>query len=120
MIQARLNDAAITLSRILHEAGTKHGVFGGFAIGSLGGPRETKDIDCIASVSKQQVIQLLNGKQGFHFIDQARDDYVAFLWSDKPDRQNAVLVEIFVEQFQGQTNPFPALAYVFGDHLGDN
>jgi hypothetical protein len=54
MIQARLNDAAIALSRILHEAGTKHGVFGGFAIVSLG---ETKDIDCIASVSKQQVIQ---------------------------------------------------------------
>jgi hypothetical protein len=107
MIQQRLNDAAIALHRVLHEAGIKHGIFGGFAICSLGGPRESKDIDCIASVSKHQIIQQLNGKQGFQFIDQARDDYVAFLWSDKPNRQNAVLVEIFVEQFQGKTNPLP-------------
>jgi hypothetical protein len=40
MIQQLLNDAAIALHRVLHEAGIKHDIFGGFAIGSLGGPRE--------------------------------------------------------------------------------
>ncbi|KAI9793502.1 MAG: hypothetical protein M1816_007934 [Peltula sp. TS41687] len=33
-------------------AGIKHRIFGGYSSGSLGGPRESKDIDCIASLSK--------------------------------------------------------------------
>lgn len=101
MIQERLNDAAIALYKGLTAAGIKHGIFGGYAIQALGGPRESKDIDCIASVDKQQVINILNGKEGFEYINQSRDDYVAFFWSDKPSRENAVLVEIFVESFPG-------------------
>ncbi|WEW54789.1 hypothetical protein PRK78_000214 [Emydomyces testavorans] len=104
MYQARLNDASIALFRVLHSAGIKHGIFGGYAIAVLGGPRESKDVDCIASVSKAQIISILNNKEGFQYIDQSRDDYVAFLWSDRPDRAQAVLVEIFVEAFEGNTH----------------
>ena len=43
----------------------------------------------------------MDGKEGFQFINQSREDYAAFFWSDKPDRKNAVLVEIFVENFNG-------------------
>jgi hypothetical protein len=103
MIQERLNDAAIALHRILNQANVRFGIFGGYAIGVLGGVRESKDIDCIASISKQQIITLLDKKEGFEAIPQSRQDYVAFFWSDKPDRSNAVLVEIFCEQFAGES-----------------
>ena len=79
MNQARLNDAAIALFRAFHVANVKHGIFSSYAIGVLGGPRESKEIDCIALVSKQDAINILNRKEGFHFVDQTRDDYVAFL-----------------------------------------
>lgn len=101
MIQARLNDAAIKLHQLLDHVHVKHGIFGGYAIGVLGGPRESKDIDCIAAVSKQSLIAFVDGKAGFQYISQSRPDYVAFFWSDKPDRRNPVLVEVFVEQFEG-------------------
>jgi hypothetical protein len=65
MNQERLNDAAIALYGVLSTANVKHGIFGGYAIGTSGGPRESKDINCIASVNKQQIISLLNGKDGF-------------------------------------------------------
>ncbi|KAI0378961.1 hypothetical protein F5Y04DRAFT_283331 [Hypomontagnella monticulosa] len=100
MIQDRLNDAAIALFRILSNAGIHFGIFGGYAIAAMGGPRESKDIDCLASVSKEKIIELLDGINGFAVIPQTRRDYVAFLWSDRPDR-GAVLVEIFCEQFPG-------------------
>lgn len=102
MIQARLNDAAIALCDILEAADIKHGIFGGFAIGTLGGPRESKDIDCLAAISKPEIVALLDGTDGFTVLSQARTDYVAFLWSEKVDRSQAVLVEIFVEDFKGE------------------
>ncbi|KAE8356062.1 hypothetical protein BDV28DRAFT_7345 [Aspergillus coremiiformis] len=101
MFQDRLNDAAIALHRVLSRANIHFGIFGGYAINVLGGSRESKDIDCIASISKQQMINILDGQDGFVAIPQGRQDYVAFLWSDKPDRSNAVLVEVFCEQFTG-------------------
>jgi len=101
MHQARLNDAAIALHRILSAHHVKFGIFGGYAVATLGGPRESKDVDCLASVNKQQIIGLLDGKSGFQAIPQSRQDYVAFLWSDKPNRERAVLVEIFCEGFPG-------------------
>lgn len=104
MRQDRLNDAAIALHRILDRANVRYGIFGGYAIGTMGGPRESKDVDCIASISKSQIIQLVDGKEGFEYINQARPDYTAFLWSDRADRQRAVLVEVFVEQFPGESN----------------
>jgi hypothetical protein len=101
MHQTRLNDAAIALDRVLSKAGVKFGIFGGYSITVLGGQRESRDIDCVASVNKQQIISVMNGKEGFVAVPQGRQDYVAFLWSDQPNRQNAVLVEIFCEQFPG-------------------
>ncbi|KAI0474009.1 hypothetical protein GGR56DRAFT_649980 [Xylariaceae sp. FL0804] len=101
MIQQRLNDAAIALHRVLSHRGVHFGIFGGYAIGAIGGVRESKDIDCLASVTKEQIIHLLDHKEGFQAIPQTRQDYVAFLWSDRPDRKNAVLVEIFCEKFPG-------------------
>ncbi|PYI22900.1 hypothetical protein BO86DRAFT_212039 [Aspergillus japonicus CBS 114.51] len=101
MLQDRLNDAAIALHRILSRTSIHFGIFGGYAIGVLGGLRESKDIDCIASISKQQILAILDGHDGFIAIPQGRQDYVAFLWSDRPDRSHAVLVEIFCEQFTG-------------------
>ena len=102
MHQGRLNDAAIALHRVLSANLIKFGIFGGYAIATLGGPRESKDVDCLASVNKQQIISLLDGEAGFQAIPQSRQDYVAFLWSDKPNRDRAVLVEIFCESFPGK------------------
>jgi hypothetical protein len=64
--------------------------------------RESKDIDCIAYISKEEVISLLDGKEGFTAVPHTRQDYVAFLWSDKPDGRHDVLIEIFCEQFTGK------------------
>ncbi|KAK5448000.1 hypothetical protein LTS15_009024 [Exophiala xenobiotica] len=104
MIQARLSNAATRLHQLLNKANIQHKIIGGYAIGVLGGPRESKDIDCIASTSKQALAQLLNGKSGFQYVTQSPNDYVAFLWSDRADRGNAVLVEVFVEQFEGASH----------------
>ena len=100
MIQARLNDAAIALHRVLAAANNKYGIFGGYAVSTLGGPRESKDVDCLASASKEQIIALLDGKSGFKYINQTRPDYVAFFWSEKKNDPKAVLVEVFVKHFQ--------------------
>ena len=109
MRQVRLNDAAIALHRALAAANVKHGIFGGYAIATLGGSRESKDVDCIAALSKDQAINLLNAKEGFTVIPQTRTDYVAFFWSDDPnDRHDVVLVEIFTERFPGEI-PFRRL-----------
>jgi hypothetical protein len=97
----RLNDAAIALYRALTAANIRFGIFGGYAISVVGGPRESKDVDCLAASSKQQLLLLLDGKHGFAAINQSRDDYVAFVWSDRPDRGNNVLVEIFPVSFNG-------------------
>lgn len=102
MIQSRLNDAAIALSKALTEANIKHGIFGGYAVTVLGGPRETKDVDCLASASKDQIVTLLNAREDFTFIPQSRQDYAAFLWSAKPADRKNVLVELFVDTFEGK------------------
>ena len=88
--------------KLLNEAGVKYGAFGSFALCALVRPRESKDVDCIASISKPQVVALMDGKEGFVCVNQSREDYVAFLWSDSPERKHAVLVEIFVSAFPGR------------------
>lgn len=100
MIQARLNDAAIALCEILEAANIKQGIFGGYAIGCLGGPRESKDIDCLAAISKPEIVALLHGSDGFAAVPQTREDYVAFLWSEEA-HVRSVLVEVFVSDFKG-------------------
>ncbi|KAI9676671.1 MAG: hypothetical protein M1829_002989 [Trizodia sp. TS-e1964] len=101
MLQERLNDAAIALSRALNAANIKYGIFGGHAISALGGPRVSKDLDCIASLGKEDAIRILDQSFGFRYVDQSREDYVAFLWSDLPGNENPVLVEIFPVVFPG-------------------
>jgi hypothetical protein len=112
MHQARLNDAAIALSRILDKHAIYFGFFGGYAIAANGGQRECQDIDCMAGATKQQIIDVLDGKEGFvkapiqtRFIgapNQTTEDYVAFLWSEKPIRKNEVLLEIWCDRFPGK------------------
>jgi hypothetical protein len=47
-------NAPLLLEReVLQQANIKHGIFGGYAVASFGGPRESKDADCIAAVSKE-------------------------------------------------------------------
>ena len=95
MRSTRLNDAAIALHRALAAAHIKHGIFGGFAVATLGGPREGKDIDCLAAVNKEQVLDILNSKHGFTFIDRPGNDFVAFLWTENPHKKyDPVLVEV--------------------------
>ncbi|KAI2463150.1 hypothetical protein F4781DRAFT_426593 [Annulohypoxylon bovei var. microspora] len=101
MTRDKLNDAAIVLNRVFRSEGIKYGIFGGYAIGTFGGTRSTKDIDCLASTSKEQVLKLLTLKDGFEPISQSRDDYVAFLWDEKVNSTNPVLVEVFCEKFPG-------------------
>lgn len=106
MLQERLNDAAISLHRILRANHVSFGIFGGYAISAIGGSRESKDVDCLAAISKEQAIKLLDGHGGFTVIPQTRQDYVAFFWSDREDKGNAVLVEIFCEKFPGMPAAF--------------
>lgn len=101
MYQQRLNDAAIALQQVLGAANIKFGIFGGYAVVTLGGVRESKDIDCVAKGTKAQIIALLDNKNGFAVLPQTRQDYVAFFWSAPGDNRNSVLVEIFPEQFPG-------------------
>jgi hypothetical protein len=90
------------LNRVLAQNNVKFGIFGGYAVAILGGPRESKDVDCLVSVTKPQILGLLDGQAGFVAVPQSRQDYVAFLWSEKPNRERAVLVEIFCEGFPGE------------------
>lgn len=63
----------------------KSRIFGDFARAVLGGARASKNTDSPASVSKEEAIYILDGKNGFVAVPQTRHDYVAFLWSDKVD-----------------------------------
>lgn len=109
MITDHLHDAAIALGQVLGEADVRFGVFGGYAVSVLGGVRESKDIDCLASVTKDEAVALLDGRNGFVVIPQSRQDYVAFFWEDprKSRSSNPVLVEIFCERFPGMNMGAP-------------
>lgn len=102
----RLHDAALALQHVLGQANINFGIFGGYAVSVLGAVRESKDIDCLAAVTKEAAVALLHGKNGFTVIPQTRQDYVAFFW-DEPGKStgvkvNPVLVEIFCERFPGK------------------
>lgn len=100
----RLSDAAIALHRARAAENVKHGIFGGYAVSVLGGPRESKDIDCIAALNKEQVVAILSRQGQFKPIPQNRVDYVAFFWSDDPkSNRDHVLIEIFTEKYPGES-----------------
>ncbi|KAJ5679400.1 hypothetical protein N7462_007644 [Penicillium macrosclerotiorum] len=116
MIQERLNDAAISLHRVLRRNKVSFGIFGGYAIGVLGGTRESKDIDCLASASKEQIISMMDKKDGFVLIPQCRQDYVAFFWcGNPPEDRYPVLVEIFCERFPGSQHTMKCIKT--GEHI---
>ncbi|KAI2620911.1 hypothetical protein GGS26DRAFT_601501 [Hypomontagnella submonticulosa] len=103
MWKERFHDAAIALHRILGPQNIRYGIFGGYAISVMQGVRSTKDIDCLVSASKDQVIRLLDKKGGFNLAPSSPEDYVLFEWSDLPDGKCEILVEIFCTDFPGAT-----------------
>jgi hypothetical protein len=96
MLTGRLNDAAIMLHLSLDDSRIKYAVIGGYAITHFGGNRQTKDIDCVANASKQQIINALDTYAGLTVVSQDRDDYVGISWSDKPYHSDAVLIQHFL------------------------
>ena len=73
-----------------------HGIFGGYAIGVLG-LRERALTVWPRPLSRQLLRCLMEIR--FSVYSTNRYGYVAFLWSDRPDRGNAVFVEVSIEQF---------------------
>ena len=103
MREDRLSDAAIALHQAFTAENVKYGIFGGYAVSILGGPRESKDVDCIAALSKEQVVSILSRQPQFRLIPQTRTDYVAFFWNDDTKSvSDHVLVEVFTEKFPGK------------------
>ena len=69
--------------------------------------------DCPASISKEEAIYILDGKNGFVAVSQTRHDYVAFLWFDKVDSSDSILLEVFCERYPGMSLcPCRALIYI--------
>lgn len=85
-----LSDAAIAIWEVLDNLGVPFGIFGGFAIATLGGPRESKDIDCAVHCTKEWLVEKSKKIEGFKSMDNQRQDIVTFLWGDRN-----VLLEFF-------------------------
>ncbi|KAL4799218.1 hypothetical protein BDV19DRAFT_385469 [Aspergillus venezuelensis] len=96
-----LNDAAITLSRLLDASNAPSGLFGRYAMGILHMARPTLDIDCIAGCSKNQIIGLVDRTGKFKVVSQDRSDYAIFKWSDHKERNHRIIGEVFCEKFPG-------------------
>lgn len=86
--QGRLSLAAVSISTILSENGIEHGIFWGWAVNMLGGHRATTDIDCLAAIGKDELLELMVNQQDWTKIPNMREDYTAFSQDDP--------VEIFV------------------------
>lgn len=115
MRDGRLNDAAIAVNKALLEARVTFGIFGGFAVGVHGGPRESKDIDCVVNCQKEWLVTFLSSKKDFLYTNNTRPDYAAFFWgNDKPG--NGVLIEFF--PIVMTPNMTPQTVTVQGESLG--
>ncbi|CEJ54796.1 hypothetical protein PMG11_01089 [Penicillium brasilianum] len=119
MLTGRLNDAAIILHLSLDDSKIKYAVIGGYAITHFGGNRQTKDIDCIANASKQQIINSLDTYAGLTVVSQDRDDYVGISWSDRPDHSDAVLIHIFCSEYPGARFPSALFRFELHEVKGD-
>ncbi|XDG04732.1 hypothetical protein ABKA04_004347 [Annulohypoxylon sp. FPYF3050] len=108
MSRELLNDAASVLHHIFSNENIKYGIFGGYAISAFGGLRATKDIDVLASISKDELLKLVTKEHGFDALTQARDDYVAFLYADKaaPKLQKLWAYRQRVVNYMSSTNKF--------------
>lgn len=87
---AALSEAAIALSTALNTLGVERGIFGGYAVAVLGGPRASKDIDCAVDCNKEWLVEKLSTIDGFTFTGNVRADLAVFLWGDK-----SILIELF-------------------------
>lgn len=105
MLHQQLTDAAIALTLAFNQAGIVSGIFGGYAINAFGGERLAKDIDCLADLTKAKAVSVLDGKIGFNLVPQTREDYVAFVWKEKPESKAHVLVEVFPSKYPGMLAP---------------
>lgn len=102
MLQDRVNDAAVALQQVLGPASIKFSFCGGHDITARGGARESNDIDCVAQITKEEAISLLDKQNNFTVMPQTQEDYAAFSWLAPGDSQdNSFLVKIFPEPFSG-------------------
>lgn len=85
-----LGDAAIAIREALDELGVLFGIFGGYAIAAMGGPRESKDIDCAVNCEKEWLVEQLQSRSDFKYMGNSRKDLAAFLYGTR-----GVLVEFF-------------------------
>ena len=97
----RLHKAALALYAALSSANVQHGIFGGYAIAVLGGPRASKDVDCVTVSDRAGLVAIIGARSDFTLIPQTREDYVSFFWHEMPNSR-PVLVELFPTQFPGQ------------------
>ncbi len=88
--QAKLSDAAIAIDKALTELGVEYGIFGGYAIATLGGRRESKDIDCAVNCAKDWLVRELSKKEGFNFMGNVRPNLAQFIFG-----KHNVLLEFF-------------------------
>ncbi|KAG8631689.1 hypothetical protein KVT40_000829 [Elsinoe batatas] len=84
-----LSDAAIALTKALDDLGVEHGIFGGYAVAILGGPRASKDIDCVVNCNKEWLVERLSAVEDFSSMGNARPDLAVFMY------KREVLVELF-------------------------
>ena len=98
---AELSDAAIAICRVLDQSGVKFGIFGGFAVSALGGPRGSKDIDCVVHCSKEWLVERLKSVPSFQTMGNTRPDLAKFLFG-----KSHVLIEFF------PSKPYPYLAKI--------
>lgn len=106
MHQKRFNDATIILQNILRTNGVDCGFFGGFAMSALGRQRDTGQIQCIVGTTRSDLIDLLEMKYGFYYIDGVyeHDDRLFALWADNPGLCNPVLFDIYCIGFEGRVS----------------
>ncbi|KAH9828467.1 hypothetical protein Tdes44962_MAKER02385 [Teratosphaeria destructans] len=74
----------------LRKLNVQYGIFGGYAIATLGGPRESKDIDCVVGCTKEWLVSMLSQVKDFHFMGNLRPDLAQFIYGDRN-----ILIELF-------------------------
>ena len=86
---AKMSDVAIALAQVFEQLGVEFGIFGGYAVACLGGPRESKDIDCVVNCDKNWLVQQLSQVQNFRSMGNVREDVAIYV------AQHDVTVELF-------------------------
>jgi len=88
--QGKLADAAVATCRALDTLNIDFGIFGGCAVAILGGPRQSKDVDCVVDCNKEWLVQRLSEMEGFRSMGNSRPDLAQFIFGE-----SNVLIEFF-------------------------